>query len=152
MSIKLLKEFFGIESEATDAKQAERELNSSQSVFARKPSGNQTSTKSTAQAQADVNAGSSVAKKEAAGDASATGLRVSGDKETLGALMDALNEAENSISDNEDLADWCGKAWKIISRGLNSGSVTLPPFQRTPDIDSFNDDNTGIGPDDSEEF
>lgn len=62
--------------------------------------------------------------------------------------MDALHEASSAIRENEDLADWAEKSYKVIAMGMRKGdSVTLPAFQETPDADSFNDD-AGIGPDD----
>lgn len=77
-----------------------------------------------------------------------SGLRVTGDKATMGALQDALQEAASLLRDNEDLADWCEKSFKAIAAGIRKGdTVTLPAFQETPDVASFNDDDAGIGPD-----
>lgn len=78
------------------------------------------------------------------------GLRVTGDKDTLGALMECLQEAASAIRDNEDLADWAEQAYKTVATGMRKGdTVTLPPFKETPDVGGFNDD-TGMGPDDEE--
>ena len=82
------------------------------------------------------------------GPESLHGLRVTGDKATLGALQDALHQATDSEA--PDLVEWCEQAWKAVAKGLHSGNVTLPPFSQTPDVDSFNDDQ-GLGPD-SEEY
>lgn len=83
---------------------------------------------------------------------STQGLRVSGDKATLGALQDALQEASSSIQDNEDLSQWCEQAYKAVAMGMrrdSGGSVTLPAYQETPDLGSFNDDDgMGTGPGD----
>lgn len=78
----------------------------------------------------------------------ASGLRVSGDKATLGALLDCLHEASVAIGDNPDMADWAEQAYKACASAYQRNgngseqavSVTLPPFSETPDIDSFNDD------------
>lgn len=88
----------------------------------------------------------SAAPKAEAGAGAAQGLRVTGDKATLGALQEALQEAGAALNDNPDLAEWCEKAWKAVAQGArDGGSVTLPAFTETPDIDSFNDDE-GPGP------
>lgn len=83
---------------------------------------------------------------------STSGLRVSGDKATLGALQDALQEASAAIQGNEDLSQWCEQAYKAVAMGMrrdSGGTVTLPAYQETPDIGSFNDDDgTGAGPGD----
>jgi hypothetical protein len=143
---------FGV-TEATPTGQARREPGGGGS----RPTQQQQSpryTPSTAQAQADVDSGQSVAKKEGAVDESIdTGLRVSGDKATLGALCDCLHEASVAIGDNQDLADWAEQAYKACAQAFRltttSPSVTLPPFEETPDIDSFNDDpGTGASDED----
>jgi len=128
---KILGEMFGVElTEATPA-QAERELNAAQSVF--KPPGGprgrqQGYTKDTARMQADVDSAQSVVKED--GQAGAT---VTGDRETLDALMKCLQEAEHA-ADEPDVADWAGTAWKAVAAGIrNGGTVTLPRFQEAPE-------------------
>ncbi len=140
-----LKEFFNIR-EATAPAQAERELNRSTSVFGRRDAGRQRQgyTADTGRAQAELDSAQSLVKREEAGAKS--GLHVSGDKATLGALMDCLHEASSAIRENEDLADWAEQAYKAIAMGMRKGdTVTLPPFEETPDVDSFGGD-AGIGP------
>lgn len=80
--------------------------------------------------------------------ATGSGLRISGDKATMGALQDALHSVE--VADNPDLTEWCEQAWKALAKGVQSGTATLPAFAETPALDSFNDDQ-GPGPD-SEEY
>lgn len=70
------------------------------------------------------------------------GLRISGDRVTLAALRDALEEYSGSGRANEDTIDWiddCVRAIDMANR-RNSDTVTLPKFEATPDLDSFDDD------------
>jgi hypothetical protein len=70
------------------------------------------------------------------------GLRISGDRATLAALRDALEEYSGSGRAVEDVADWiddCVRAIDMANR-RNSDTVTLPKFEATPDLDSFDDD------------
>ncbi len=70
------------------------------------------------------------------------GLRISGDRATLAALRDALEEYSGSGRADEDVIDWlddCVRAIDMAHR-RNSDTVTLPKFEATPDLDSFDDD------------
>ena len=144
---RLLEELF-IEA-STDPRRAEDELNNSQSVFGnRGASATRQSTRATANMQADVDSGRSVARKNESSAEQQAGLRITGDAATLGALQDALHEASASISDDDDLSEWCTQAFKVVANGIKggTGSVTLPSYKETPGLDSFNDD-TGNSPD-----
>ena len=97
--------------------------------------------------------------KDEAADAGA-GVRITGDKPSLGALQDALHAASATpeMRENPALAKWCDQAWKAVAKGLHSGTVTLPSYDENPpakpdepDLDSFDDDQ-GPGPDDDEEY
>jgi hypothetical protein len=67
---------------------------------------------------------------EAAGS---TGITMDGDKETLSALMECLQEAEGASGLDSGVAKWAGGAWKAIAAGIRgNGSVTLPKFQEKP--------------------
>jgi hypothetical protein len=63
------------------------------------------------------------------------GIRISGDKGTLEALQEALQEAESLIENNDDLADWCAMAWKTLASGIRRGEavVNLPKFEAVPE-------------------
>lgn len=81
--------------------------------------------------QGELDQSTSIFKKEAA--AVPGGLQLTGDKETLGALQECLQEAEHSAGD-PDLASWAGKAWKAVAAGIRgNGSVTLPKFEQAPE-------------------
>jgi hypothetical protein len=63
------------------------------------------------------------------------------DKATLGALQRAL---ENVRTRDDDLQDWIDDVIREISRAMKSGGeLTLPKFEETPDLDSFDDDDGG---------
>lgn len=73
------------------------------------------------------------------------GIRVSGDKATLEALQEALQEAESLIEGNDDLADWCAMAWKTLASSMRRGEgvVNLPKYEAVPedmDPDAGEDD------------
>jgi hypothetical protein len=83
-------------------------------------------------AQADLDGARSVFKKDEAA-AGAQGITLNGDKETLGALLEALRDAEHS-ADDPDIANWAGRAWKAVAAGIRGdGSVTLPKFESAPE-------------------
>ncbi len=65
-------------------------------------------------------------------DPGTRGLRITGDRATLGALQDALLEAEHNA--DSDVAHWCGLAWRALAHGIQSGrdTVTLPEFMEVP--------------------
>lgn len=66
-------------------------------------------------------------------DAGGGGITLSGDKETLGAMMECLQEAEHAAAD-PDHKVWAGKAWKAIAAGIRGdGNVTLPKFESAPE-------------------
>ncbi len=67
------------------------------------------------------------------------GINVSADKATLKALAKALNAVKTN---DDDLADWVDDCIREIERSARSGdgTVTLPKFEATPDLDSFDDD------------
>ena len=76
-------------------------------------------------------------------DGGVQGIRLSGDRETMGALMTALQEAEKAEGVDPDVAAWCGKAWKAVAQGASrGGQVSLPRFEETPE-DLMPDDDSG---------
>ena len=141
----LLHEIFGLV-EITPISQANRELGSARSVFAPADRGSRTASKGTAQAQADVDSAKSV-RKEEPGAPTPPGLRISGDKETLGALMDALQEAEHASE--PDLSSWCHSAVQALAQGIRrgGGSVSLPRFEQVPAELEPEEDIEGAGED-----
>lgn len=63
---------------------------------------------------------------------------VKADPKTLGALQKAL---ESVRSGDDDLMDWIDDVVREISRAIKSGSeLTLPKFEATPGLDTFDDD------------
>jgi hypothetical protein len=63
------------------------------------------------------------------------------DKATLGALQRAL---ENVRTRDDDLQDWIDDVIREISRAMRTGGeLTLPKFEATPDLDSFDEDDGG---------
>lgn len=131
MSKRLLHEMFGLRLVEVTPGQAERELNGSQSVFklpGSKQQGQQKHTKDTARMQADVDSAQSVVKEEGQ-----QGITLSGDRETLDALMQCLQEAEHA-ADDQDVANWAGNAWKAVAAGIRgNGSFNLPKFEGAPE-------------------
>jgi hypothetical protein len=84
------------------------------------------------------------------------GLRISGSRQALETLEQALNVASGARPTADwsaDEAEWAEKACMAIGKAITSGngSVTLPEPEQTPDVDSFNDD-TGAGPDEEEGY
>lgn len=145
MSKKLLAEMFGVGgivpipaiNEVTPH-QVNKELDSARSVFKAPQRGQGKHTSDTARMQADVDSAQSLVKREEAGQ---QGITLSGDKETLGALQEALQEAEHSAE--SDVANWAGRAWKAVAAGIRgNGSFSLPRFEATPD-DMMPDDDGG---------
>lgn len=83
------------------------------------------------------------------------GLRITGSQRALEALEQALNVASGAPPTTDwsvDEAEWAGKACMTIGKAVSAGngSVTLPEFEATPDLDSFDDDD-GIGIDPNDE-
>lgn len=80
----------------------------------------------------------------AAGDgdksAGGPGLRVSGDPNTLEILNQALELLSKHGADDD--AEWADDALRAMS-GAKDGNVTLPRFEATPSLDSFDDDAGG---------
>lgn len=137
---KLLGEMFGVRIVETPAiNDVNRQLSTARSVF-KTPGRDARHTPDTARMQSDVDSAQSVVKKE---EAVPQGITLSGDKETLGALMDALQEAESAHGVDSDVANWCGRAWKAVAAGIRgNGSFNLPRFESTPD-DMMPDDDGG---------
>lgn len=137
---KLLGEMFGVRIVETPAiNDVNRQLSTARSVF-KTPGGRGDArhTPDTARMQADMDSAQSVVKKE---EATPQGITLSGDKETLGALMEALQEAESANGVDSDVANWCGRAWKAVAAGIRgNGSFNLPRFEKTPD-DMMPDDD-----------
>lgn len=66
---------------------------------------------------------------------------ISADAATLGALQKAL---ESVRSGDDDLMDWIEDVVREISRAVKSGGqLTLPKFEATPSLDTFDDDDGG---------
>lgn len=66
---------------------------------------------------------------------------VKADPKTLGALQQAL---ENVRTRDDDLQDWIDDAIREISRAIRTGGdLTLPKFEATPGLDTFDDDDGG---------
>lgn len=80
-----------------------------------------------------------------------SGLRITGDNETLKVLAEIIDEATGEAAD--EYADWINKATIALSQAIRSGTgnVTLPSYSAAPGPDSFDDDGAP-GPDDDEEF
>ncbi|HEU5118668.1 MAG TPA: hypothetical protein VFT74_18890 [Isosphaeraceae bacterium] len=83
-----------------------------------------------------------------AGNMESQGLRVTGDDQSLDALVQAL-EFVGSRHPDADVADWADEAVKALQGGMGKGNATLPAFTATPGLDSF-DDDTGPGPEEQE--
>lgn len=71
----------------------------------------------------------------------AQGITLNGDRETLDALMQCLQEAEHSV-DDKAVSQWAGRAWKAVAAGIRGdGSVTLPKFETAPEpVDDVDQD------------
>lgn len=80
-----------------------------------------------------------------------SGLRITGDPDTLRVLAEIIDEADGEAA--AEYADWINKATIALSQGIRSGTgnVTLPAYSPAPGLDSFNDDE-GPGPDDEEGY
>lgn len=66
---------------------------------------------------------------------------VKADKMTLEALQTAL---ESVRTRDDDLQDWIDDVIREIGRAIRSGSeLTLPKFEATPGLDTFDDDDGG---------
>lgn len=80
---------------------------------------------------------------------SAAGLRITGDVETLRVLAEIIDESSGEAAD--EYAEWINKATIALSQAIRSGSgnVTLPSYEASPGLDSFDDDQ-GPGPGDEE--
>jgi hypothetical protein len=68
-----------------------------------------------------------------------TGLRITGDAGTLGILGQALELLSRNGADDD--AEWADEALQAI-RNAKDGNVTLPAYTPTPDLDSFDDDQS----------
>lgn len=137
---KILCEMFGVRIVETPAinrmdersiDDVNRQLSTARSIFKKPGRSDARHTPDTARMQADVDSATSVVKKE---EATPQGITLSGDKETLGALMECLQEAEHAQGVDPDVASWAGRAWKAVAAGIRgNGSFNLPRFESTPD-------------------
>lgn len=79
-----------------------------------------------------------------------TGLKLSGgewDPATLEALLTALQAVRTR---DDDLAEWVDDVVRAIGQGLKTkGDVSIPKYEATPSLDSFDDDAGGS---DDEDF
>lgn len=75
------------------------------------------------------------------------GLRITGDKASMEALVRVMQCAESE--GDQDLADWADDSIRALRAGAAGGNVTLPAFRATPSLDSFDDDQ-GPGPEGEE--
>ena len=138
MSKKILAEMFGVGGlvvipalKEAGLDDVNKQLGTARSVFKTKRPDprDKTHTPDTARAQSDMDSAKSIFDEAAGGN----GAQITGDRETLDALMQCLQEAEHA-TDDPDISTWAGKAWKAVAAGIRgSGSVTLPKFEQADD-------------------